>query len=173
MALQTAAPSLVPVLAADHAGGDEFGVAGRADVVVAGVALVAVEAGLAGLNGILADVAICAEGEGLVLARGCKEVRGLMKALQQAGGGDWGEYGGVDVLLVPCPRVFLGFLEGRGVGDREEGVRATFSRADASVAVAPFAFVTVITLPKAVVGEGGADRAECARVEACCRVLRR
>lgn len=119
VAVQAAAPALVAVLTANHARGEEFGVAGRADVVVAGGALVAVEARLARLDGVLADVAVGAESEGTVLGwAGEEEVRGLMEALQQAGGCDWCEYGGVDVLLGACSRI-LGFLQGRSVGDGE------------------------------------------------------
>ena len=59
------------------------------------------------------------------------------------------------------------------MGDGEEGMRATFSRVDAAIAVAPFTFVAVVAFPEAVVGEGGADGAECTRLEACCGDFRR
>lgn len=69
VALQAAPPAAVAVLGADTAGCNEFGVAGRADVVIAGEgardfagAGEAVVAGLGRLDGIATDVAFGGEG---------------------------------------------------------------------------------------------------------------
>ena len=70
MTARTAAPASLAVFAADAAGGVEFSVAGRADIVVAVVALVAVKASLTRLDGPLADIAVRDVGKRTVFAGG-------------------------------------------------------------------------------------------------------
>lgn len=66
VAFQAAAPAVVAVLFTDFADGHETEVAVGADVVVAVVALEAVEARGGVGDGVRADVAVCCDGEDLV-----------------------------------------------------------------------------------------------------------
>jgi hypothetical protein len=57
MSSQTPPPTFIPVLLADTPRSDKFGVAVRADVVVASIALWTVKASIGRLDGIGADIA--------------------------------------------------------------------------------------------------------------------
>lgn len=133
MALRAAAPAGGAVGGGDLARACEAGVAVGADVVVSRVAGVAVEAGRGGGDGVVADVAVLADGERDVLVFG------------QVGDGD-DEVRGVG--------------EGAGVRDGEERVRAVVAAVETGGAVAPGAFKADVAVPVGGVGEGVAEVAE-------------
>jgi hypothetical protein len=142
--LQTTAPAVGTVDLGDFPCGGEGVVAGVADVVVARVAGVAVQACGGRGDGVVADVAVLADRQGDV------EVFG------QVGQGDGGLFG-----------------EGAFVGDRQERVGAVVAPVEAGGAVAPGAFEADIAVPVVGVCEGVAALAEGALVDVVgCLALR-
>lgn len=138
MVLETAAPAVGSVGLGDFASGDETVVAFVADVVVAFVADVAVEAGVGGRDGVVANVAVLADGEGDVavfweVGHWDDEIRRLLVVL----GGDGAE-----------------------VRYREERVGAVVATVEAGGTVAPGAFEADIAVPVGSVCEGETAVAE-------------
>lgn len=123
--LKTAAPAVGAVGLGDFPCSDEAVVAFVADVIVAFVAGIAVEAGVGRRDGVVADVAVLADGEGDVAIFG------------QVGHGD----DEVWRLLV--------VLGGDGAGVRygEERVGAVVAAVEAGGAVAPGAFEADVAVP--------------------------
>lgn len=137
------------VLLADLAGGDELEVAVGADVVVAVVALGAVEAGCRGRDGVGADIALCGEGEdvvGIVLEGNWRRCEG-----GGCGAGIRGVCCGRRTRIPPA----------RGNStDRKQRMGAASPLVDAAVAEPPFSVVALAAFPEAVVGQRMAYVAE-------------
>ena len=164
VAARTAPPALVAVLPPDAPFVEQLGVAGRADVVVALLARVAVVPALLRLDRVVADVAFRAEGQRPVLAGGF-DVCGR-EGLHHVLGKERGE-GGFGA------RVYVeNFVVGTSgdVCDWKERVCAVSALVDAAIAVAPFTIVTGVAFPETVFGKALADIAKHPRLEALCGI---
>lgn len=163
VAIETAAPAFGSILSIDPSTFDEPEIAGGTDVVVAVVALRAVEASGRWRDRVGADIAFCAKCEGNM-----RIVELIFRRLR-LGGLDGGEGGRRDMLC----RIRWSGVEGisrQRMRSREEWMCAAFALIHASIAVAPFTIITDLALPKALRCKGRTIGTERARLKTFARV---
>ena len=163
MTIETAAPAFGSILSTDPSALDEPEIAGGTDVVVAVVALRAVEASGTWRDRVGANIALCAECEGNV------RIFELIFRCLRLGGRHGGKGGRRDMR---CRIKWCG-LERIGrqrIGSREQLMCAAFALIHASITIAPFTIVTDLAFPKALRRKGRTVGAERARLKAFARI---